>query len=413
MDKNEYFLNPIISHFTDTDLYKLTMCCAVIDNFPRAMVQYEFVDRDAIIYPEGFADLVTRQIAFLEDLRITEEEIAFMKSRCYYIPNWFYDYMRGFRYSKEWVKVSQDAEGHLHIHIEGYWADTILLEVQILAIISELYYRVTGIDAKFDYDQYYQKSYKKAEQMLLAGCKWADFGPRRRASFQAEEVAVRAMIDAYRDLREKNTPHLGTFIGTSNVYLAMKYGVTPIGTMAHEWVCAIAAFYGPTMANYLAMKYWTHTYKGSLGTVLYDSFGWNAFELNFSEDYARLFAGLRVDSGDNLEQFEKIRKKYASFGIPVEEKQVVFSNALSIDSACQLQKQLEGKAKISFGIGTAWTNDFSGVKPMNIVIKLVAAKITESWPYYNDTCKLSEDKGKHTGKQEVIQRFKDILHFKD
>ena len=108
-----------------------------------------------------------------------------------------------------------------------------------------------------------------------------------------------------------------------------------------------------------------------------------------------------------------MKAKYATFGIPISEKQVVFSNALDIPRACDLQDHLGHQAKISFGIGTCWTNDFEGVEPMNIVIKLLAAKITEMWPFYNDTCKLSEDKGKATGKPEVVKRYKEILHIEE
>ena len=404
-------MEQIIKHFTDTDLYKFSMCCAIIDNFPRARVKYEFVDRNGLRYPEGFGKLVEEQIAMLEDVHITEEEIQYMHNRCYYLPIWFFTYLRGFRYKKEWAKVHQDEDGQLHIEFEGLWANTVLLEVQVLAIVSELYYKVTGLDRHFDYKAYYDKSYAKAQMMLEHECLWADFGPRRRASFEAEEVALRAMLDATNE--HQKTGKLGRCTGTSNVYLAMKYNVTPIGTMAHEYISAIAAMYGPQMANHIAMSTWRHTYRGSLGTYLYDTYQWDAFDRNLSEDFARGFAGLRVDSGDNYEQFEKMKAKYATFGIPISEKQVVFSNALDIPRACDLQDHLGHQAKISFGIGTCWTNDFEGVEPMNIVIKLLAAKITEMWPFYNDTCKLSEDKGKATGKPEVVKRYKEILHIEE
>ena len=136
-------MEPIINHFTDDDLYKFTMCCAVIDNFPRAQVKYSFTDRDRMVYPEGFARELAEQIASLEAVVITEDEIDFMRRRCNYIPAWFYNYLKGYRFDRRWVKTWQDDEGHLHLEIEGSWADTILLEVKILAIISELYYRMT------------------------------------------------------------------------------------------------------------------------------------------------------------------------------------------------------------------------------------------------------------------------------
>lgn len=399
-------MRQIITYFTDDDLYKMSMCCAVIDNFPRAQVKYEFVDRNHTVYPEGFADELNRQVEALEGVVITDEEVDFMRRKCYYIPEWFYRYLRGFRFSHHWVKAWQDDEGYLHIEFEGNWSDTILLEVKVLAIISELYYIMTGQTDKLDYDVYYKKSYAKAERLLEAGCVYSDFGTRRRASFEAEDTVVRAMKDC-----QNSRQWEGRFVGTSNVYLAMKHDLLPVGTMAHEFVCAIGGMYGPQMANNIAMNAWRNTFRGALGTYLYDSFGWDIFSMNFSEDFANLFKGLRVDSGDNYEQLQKIVAKYKSLGIDSRSKQVIFSNALDTDRAIEIQQYAKDLCQPSFGIGTHFTNDFEGIKPMNIVIKLVAAKITESWRFYNDTCKLSEDKGKHTGKPEVIQRFMDAIHF--
>lgn len=315
--------------------------------------------------------------------------------------------MKGYRFCREWVKVRQDAEGHLYVEFEGSWADTILLEVKVLAIISELYYRMTGEDSRFDYEDYYRKTYRKAVRLLEAGCVFSDFGTRRRVSFEAEETVVRAMRDCYQS-REWS----GKFVGTSNIYLAMKYDLVPVGTMAHEFVCAIGGMYGPQMANHIAMNSWRNTFRGALGTYLYDSFGWDIFSLNFSEDFANLFKGLRVDSGDNRAELQRIVEKYRSLGIDPRTKQVIFSNALDTDRAIEIQSYAREYCQPSFGIGTHFTNDFEGVKPMNIVIKLVAVKITESWTFYNDTCKLSEDDGKHTGKPEVIRRFMEALNMK-
>lgn len=400
-------MKQIIKHFTDDDLYKFTMCCAVIDNFPRAQVKYSFTDRDDTVYPPGFAEKLMEQIAMLETVVITEEEISFMKRKCSYIPGWFYNYLKGYRFRREWVKAWQDDEGHLHVAFEGSWADTILLEVKVLAIISELYYMMTDQTGMFDYDAYYRKTYAKASRLLEAGCVYSDFGTRRRASFEAEETVVRAMKDCYNSREWK-----GRFIGTSNIYLAMKYDLIPVGTMAHEFVCAIGGMYGPQMANHIAMNSWRNTFRGALGTYLYDSYGWDIFSLNFSEDFANLFKGLRIDSGDNREQLMKIVGKYQSLGIDSRTKQVIFSNALDTDGAIEVQQYAKDYCQPSFGIGTHFTNDFDGVKPMNIVIKLVGVKITELWNYYNDTCKISEDVGKHTGKPEVIKRFMEAINMK-
>ena len=127
-------MKQIIQHFTDDDLYKLTMCCAVIDNFPRAQVKYSFTDRDNTIYPPGFAASLTEQIKMLEEVVITDDEIDFMKHKCYYLPHWFFKYLKGYRFNHKWIKAWQDDEGRLSIEIEGSWADTILLEVKVLEI---------------------------------------------------------------------------------------------------------------------------------------------------------------------------------------------------------------------------------------------------------------------------------------
>ena len=230
-------MEPIIRHFTDDDLYKFTMCCAVIDNYPRAQVKYSFIDRNNMVYPDGFAGELARQIAFLEDLRITDEEIAFMRRRCRYLPEWFFTYLKGFRYDRRWVNVNQDAAGHLSVDIEGAWSNTILLEVKLLAIISELYYRMTGQAERLDYNECERRAAKKAGCLIGAGCVFSDFGTRRRASFASQDCVVRAMSGI-----NSRMDGPGRFAGTSNVYLAMKYDVVPMGTMAHELICAMAGY---------------------------------------------------------------------------------------------------------------------------------------------------------------------------
>ena len=399
-------MRPLITHFTDDDLYKFTMCCAVIDNYPRTQVKYSFYDRDNTVYPDGFADALRQQIKMLEDLVITEEEIEFMRRKCPYIPNWFYSFLKGYRYDSRWVTVSQDEEGHLSIAFEGCWSDTILLEVKVLALVSELYYIMTGQADTLDYMDYYHRSYEKGARLLEAGCEFSDFGTRRRASFEAQDTVIRAMVDCQRDMPDAK----GRLAGTSNVYLAMKYDLTPIGTMAHELICAIAGMYGPLIANYLAMKTWANTYRGALGTFLYDTYGWRIFSLNLSEDYANMFKGLRVDSGENREQLDLIVEKYRKLNIDPRSKQVVFSNGLNVDEAIEIHRYAADKCKPSFGIGTHFTNNFPGIRPRNIVIKLTAVKITESWPFYCKTCKLSEDKGKYSGDYDTVKRFKEVLH---
>lgn len=401
-------MRQIITHFTDDDLYKFTMCCAVIENYPRAQVKYKFIDRDNTVYPAGFADELRKQIALLENVIITDEEIDFMQRKCSYIPMWFFSFLKGFRYDHRWVKVYQNTKGNLSVEFNGCWSNIILLEVKVLAIISELYYIMTGENKFFDYNQYYKSSWQKAERMLNAGCVFSDFGTRRRASFTSQDTAIKAMKEC-----QDKVGGYGKFVGTSNVYFAMKYNLTPVGTMGHELICAIAGMYGPQMANHIAMEVWAKTYRGALGTFLYDTYGWRIFSLNFSEDFARMFKGLRVDSGDNLKELDLIINKYSSLGIDPSSKQIVFSNGLNVNEAIDIQKYAIGKCQPSFGIGTHFTNDFPGIKPKNIVIKLVAVKITESWPFYSQTCKLSDEKNKYTGDKDVIRRFIEMLHIEE
>lgn len=331
-------MRQIIEHFTDDDLYKFTMCCAVIDNFPRAQVKYVFRDRNDTVYPVGFADELRRQIQALEAVVISEDEIDFMKRRCPYIPFWFYSFLKGFRYDAKAVTVRQDHIGHLELEIQGCWINTILLEVKILAVISELYYIMTGQDAAFDLEKFRSLSHAKAKRLIRGGCSFGDFGTRRRASFAAHDAAVAAMTSC-----QSRMSGPGRFIGSSNVYLSMKYDLLPVGTMAHEFIAAIGGMFGPQMANYLAMKAWSSTYRGALGIFLYDTYGWDIFSLNFSEDYANMFCGLRVDSGDNACELDRIAAKYRSLGIDPATKQVVFSNALSTDDALEIQKIAQGK----------------------------------------------------------------------
>ena len=238
-------------------------------------------------------------------------------------------------------------------------------------------------------------------------------------------AAERSRID--RILREHDMDPEGKYIGfvlrkwpgieekatvfaAGAVYAYLKYGLTPVGTMAHEFVCAIAGMYGPQMANHIAMRKWSDTYRGALGTFLYDTYGWSIFSLNFSEDFANMFKGLRVDSGDDFQQLDMIVDKYRSLKIDPATKQVVFSNGLDVDSAIRIQNYARNKCIPSFGIGTHFTNDFKNVRPMNIVIKLTDVKITESWPFYCPTCKLSEDKGKYSGNPETVDIFRKLIH---
>ncbi len=402
---------------TDQDLYKITMCCAYFYNYPRAMGEYEMRIRTDLKFPKRFAELVKANLHFnIQGMGFNVTEVDFLKKKSPYIPRQFVQkYLYGFVYDIDnWVDIQQDEEGHLSLTLKeiynpAYMCELVLLEVQVMATICELYYIVTG-QADVDYDEFFERTYDKGRRLLDAGCKFADFGVRRRLSFKAEETAVRALVKAQEDY-ERTGGKEGRFVGTSNIALAEEFNLTPIGTMAHEWICFHAAIKGgPNEANHDALRTWAKTYGGSLGIFLFDTFGWEAFDECFSLDLAMLYAGGRIDSGDNYETFELLWKKYESLGIDPVTKQYVFSNALTTDESIEIQKNLGKKGHISFGIGTHFVNDFPGVSPINFVIKLLRAKLTERKKYFNETCKLSLDPGKSTGDPLTVAVYRHLLH---
>lgn len=396
---------PIVTHFTDDDLYKFTMQWAVLNKFPRAQVKYKFIDRKNTVYPADFAYYLRMQIDYLKNLHITNEEIEFMKSKLYFMPEAYFTFLRGFRFNTDNIHIEQYADGTLDMWYEGNWWEYILFEVKILCIVSELYHKMSGHFEHFDYEEYYDLTYQKGLKMFEAGVNLSEFGTRRRMSFDVQETAINALVDA--SYVNKNC-----FRGTSNVYFAMKHNLTPIGTMAHEWISAIAAFYGPSKANYIAMEKWEEVYDGALGIYLYDTYGFDAFAKDFTEKMANAFRGLRVDSGSNIMQCNKIIGLYNKFNIDPTTKQVMFSNALDTDRAIELHNEVKGKVLDGYGIGTHITCDTTGYdfKPLEIVIKLIGGKITEKEPYMNNTCKMSNDVGKVTGNEDCVNAFKYMLN---
>jgi nicotinate phosphoribosyltransferase len=398
----------IITKFTDNDLYSFSVCLVYLNKFPRAYGHYTFFDRDNTIYPEGFADKVIEQIETMRNVVFTDEEETFMKKKCYYFPHWFYTFLKGYRFNPDEVYVYQDEEGHLKIEIEGLLWRTIWWEVPLLAIISELKHIENGDMEKYNYFDEYVDSYERAKKMLENGIYWSEFGMRRRFSAKHEDMITRSFVDAVKDWGDTTT---GKFVGSSTVSLAMKYNLTPMGTMSHQFISAIGGIYGVQEANYKAMELWSDVYMSDLGIFLFDTYGWNAFARNFTKLHAKLFDGLRVDSGDNLEMFNKIYHKYVSLGIDPKNKSVVFSNGLSVDDAIKIHKAIDGSMHDTYGIGTQLTCNVRNVKPSNMVIKLTGVAITEKREW-NKCVKLSCDYGKYTGDKDEIEFTKYKLGIK-
>lgn len=383
----------IITHFTDNDLYKFTTMNAIQKLYPKAMVKYRFFDRNATHFPEGFAAALRQQVNAMTQLYLTREEEIFIRQRCYYFDPVYIDLLKGYRYDPSEVTIRQKG-GELDLVVEGLWYRSVLWEVPLLAIISELYFKMTGQKA----ENVETIAMDKGERFRDLGANYSDFGTRRRFSFDVHDTVVNC-------LKEASGGHLK---GTSNVYLAMKHQLSPIGTHPHEWFMYHGAHYGYRMANAKALEKWTAVYHGDLGIALSDTFTSDNFYENFTTEYAKLFDGVRWDSGDPIEFTKKTLAFYRSKRIRPETKTVVYSDALNVEKVAEIRKFVDGQLIDVYGIGTYLTNDV-GVTPLNMVIKMTHAKGSGEQDYA-ETVKLSDVKGKYTGASKEIEFCKSSLN---
>ena len=384
-------MNQIVTHLTDNDLYTFTCQYYILETYPRAEVEYSFFDRNGTCYPKGFAALLREQFDRMADVVATQEELDYMRDSCYFLPLWYFTFLKGYRFNPKEVSVSQDAEGHLEIAVRGKWFSAIMWEMPILSTISELMHTLNGDIRKYDAALEERRSREKAERIFGGGLILGDMGTRRRFSFAHQDMVVRAMKGVY---DSQSWP--GVFTGTSNVYLAMKYGTKCLGTMSHQLISFEETVSGIFECNFNVMKKFSDVYDGDNGIYLYDCFGDKVFFGNLSKRMAMMYKGLRVDSGREEEQVEKIISKYSSLGIDPASKQVVFSNGLDIDRALEIHRYCAGRVQDSYGVGTFLTCDVTGCSPMNIVVKLTSGRITELREWH-DCVKLSCDKGKTLG----------------
>ncbi|MBI9064311.1 MAG: nicotinate phosphoribosyltransferase [Marinilabiliaceae bacterium] len=384
--------NTIISHFTDNDLYKFTTMNAVQKLYPHARVKYRFFDRNATQFPAGFGEALKAEVSTMASLSLSAEEECFIRQRCYYFDPVFIDLLKGYRYDPSEVSIQQRGD-ELDIVVEGLWYRTVLWEVPLMAMISELYFRMTGQQA----GEVESTAFEKGVRFKALAANYSDFGTRRRFSFEVHDKVIRT-------LKESSGGHLR---GTSNVYLAMKHQLPPIGTHPHEWFMYHGAHYGYRMANAKSLESWTKVYHGDLGIALTDTYTTDNFYENFTTEYAKLFDGVRWDSGDPIEFTEKTLAFYRTRRIRPETKTVVYSDALNLDKVAQIRKFVDGRLIDVYGIGTYLTNDV-GVTPLNMVIKMTHAKRNGEQDYV-ETVKLSDVKGKHTGALREIEFCKASL----
>ncbi|MBB3214912.1 nicotinate phosphoribosyltransferase [Herbaspirillum sp. Sphag1AN] len=354
----------IISSLLDTDLYKFTMMQVVLHHFPGAQVEYRFKCRNDDVDLTPYIDEIRAEIAALCRLRFQEQELTYLRS-FRFIKSDFVDFLDLFHLNEKYISVmpSPANNGEIEIQVKGPWLHTILFEVPVLAIVNEVYFRATQRTP--DYQTGRQRLRDKiallTDNSLLEGCKIADYGTRRRfsRSWHMEVIQV---------LKEQMGAH---FAGTSNVLFAMQHDLTPLGTMAHEYLQACQAL-GPRLrdSQIYGFEMWAREYRGDLGIALSDVYGMDAFLRDFDMYFCKLFDGARHDSGDPFEWGERLLEHYANNRVDAKSKVLVFSDGLDFDKVVSLYLRFKDRAKVAFGVGTNLTNDL-GYTPLQVVMKMV------------------------------------------
>ena len=352
----------IIRSLLDTDLYKFTMMQVVLHQFPAAQVEYRFRCRTPGIQLAPHLEEISREIEALGELRFGDEELAYLRS-LRFMKSDFVDFLALFHFNRKYIRLSAGpAGGEIEITIRGPWLHTILFEIPVLAIVSEVYFRRTqpGADLAEGRRRLRAKIERVRQVDPALEFKISDYGTRRRFSFGWHEEVIRTL--------KEEIPQ--SFAGTSNVLLAMRHGVTPLGTLAHEYMQACQAL-GPRLrdAQIFALDKWAQEYRGDLGIALSDTYGTEAFLRDFDMYFCKLFDGARHDSGEPFAWGEKMIAHYQRNRVDPHSKTLIFSDQLSVPLAIEIAQRFHGRARTAFGIGTNLTNDV-GFEPINIVIKM-------------------------------------------
>ena len=354
----------IISSLLDTDLYKFTMMQAVLHQFPGAEVEYRFKCRTPGARLAPFVRDIKEEIASLCSLRFTESELTYLRG-LRFIKSDFVDFLGLFRLNEKCVSVEPLPSGEIDIAIRGPWLHTIMFEIPLLAIINEVYFR--NNQPVPDYPEGRRRLDQKVGLLHGEGLrelKIADYGTRRRFSKAWHEEVLRVLA-----ARLGAGAH-GQLAGTSNVFFAMKLGLTPLGTMAHEYLQACQAL-GPRLrdSQVFGFESWAREYRGDLGIALSDVYGVDAFLRDFDLYFCKLFDGARHDSGDPFSWGERMIEHYRKNRVDPHTKTLIFSDGLTIPRTIELYQQFKGRCQLAFGVGTNLTNDL-GYEPLQIVIKM-------------------------------------------
>ncbi len=354
----------IITSLLDTDLYKFTMMQVVLHQFPGAQVEYRFRCRNAGVALAPFVNEIREEIRALCSLRFQDAELAYLRS-LRFIKSDFVDFLGLFKLGEKYVQVTPLPSGEIDITIQGPWLHTILFEIPVLAIVNEVYFRNT--QKVPDFPEGRRRLDAKIGQLQapgLAELKIADYGTRRRFSRAWHEEVLRVLC------ARLGTGMHGQFAGTSNVLYAMKLGVTPLGTMAHEYLQACQAL-GPRLrdSQVFGFEVWAKEYRGDLGIALSDVYGMSAFLRDFDLYFCKLFDGARHDSGDPFAWGERLLQHYRDNRVDPLTKTLIFSDALTVPRTIELFQRFHGRCQLAFGIGTNLTNDL-GYEPLQVVIKM-------------------------------------------
>lgn len=365
----------IITSLLDTDLYKFTMMQAVLHQHPGAQVEYRFKCRTPGIDLAQYLDEISTEIDLLCELRFQPDELAYLRAMRFVKPD-FVDFLGLFHLDRKYVTLrpSREVAGEIELIIRGPWLHTILFEVPLLAIINEVWFRNTS---QPDFEEGRRRLQAKIARLQAPGyedCRVADYGTRRRYSRQWHGEMLPLLREGWGE----------RFVGTSNVYFARRYGMTPLGTMAHEYLQAFQAL-GPRLrdSQVAALESWAREYRGDLGIALSDVVGLDAFLRDFDLYFCKLFDGMRHDSGDPFAWGERILDHLQQHRVDPRSKVLVFSDGLNIEKVMQLYDHFKGRCRLSFGVGTHLTNDL-GPTPLQIVIKMVrcngqpVAKLSDS-----------------------------------
>ena len=381
----------IIQSILDTDLYKFTTSYAYMKMYPDAEGTFSFTDRDKTEYTEDFVKELKLALCEMSSLHLTEAEEQWATNNIRFIPQCYWEWLRSFKYQPSRILVNLDKNKHLHIDVTDKLYKVTLYEVPILALVSQLRNKMLGNHVNMD--EVIKRLKTKIELSNQEQLKFSEFGTRRRFNFAVQEKVIEYIVE-----------HSMYCTGTSNVYLAMKYGMKPMGTHPHEWFMFHGAIFGYKQANYLSLEDWVNVYDGDLGIALSDTYTTDVFLKNFSRKHAKLFDGVRHDSGDPFLFTNKVIKRYKELGIDPTTKTIIFSNALTFPDYMEIKAFCDNRIRCSAGIGTNLTND-TGFKPSNIVMKLSKCRINANQPWY--TCvKLSDDLGKHMGNNEEVNACK-------